>query len=67
MRIVFIGGTGRSGTTVLAKILSSHPNMMAFDFETRFLVDPDGLLSLFHTWNNNWSPYTASKALVRFH
>ncbi|RED99555.1 sulfotransferase family protein [Marinoscillum furvescens] len=66
MRIVFIGGTGRSGTTVLAKVLSGHSRMMAFDFETRLLIDPDGLLTLIRTWENNWSPYTASKALSRF-
>lgn len=38
---VFIGGTGRSGTTVLAKTLSSHSQAVNW-WETRWMIDPHG-------------------------
>lgn len=43
---IFIGGTGRSGTTVLARILSLHPSVYSIRWESQFLVAPGGLLDL---------------------
>lgn len=43
---VFVGGTGRSGTTILARLLGSHPNFHLIPIEVRFLVDPGGLCDL---------------------
>ena len=43
---LFVGGTGRSGTTIVAKVLGAHPGYYMIPFETRFLVDPGGLIDL---------------------
>ena len=43
---VFIGGTGRSGTTVLVRILERHPRIHALKWETQFMVAPTGLITL---------------------
>lgn len=42
---MFVGGTGSSGTTILAKVLAAHPDVMAF-LEPRFLLDPGGMNDL---------------------
>ena len=47
-KIVYIGGTGRCGTNVLKELMSSSPNAAALPFETRFPIDPDGLVSLYN-------------------
>ncbi|MPZ53403.1 MAG: hypothetical protein GEU79_11845 [Acidimicrobiia bacterium] len=43
---IFVGGTGRSGTTILAKAVSAHPSVSLVPIETRFLVDGNGLLDV---------------------
>ena len=43
---VFVGGTGRSGTTLIQNILGRHDDIYALEKEMRFLTDPDGLNSL---------------------
>jgi hypothetical protein len=53
--LLMIGGTGRSGTTLLAKIFNNHPQV-AVAPEWRFLIDPDGLLD-FIASASGWSPY----------
>ncbi len=49
MKIFFSCGTGRSGTTILRKIFSRHSKVFAFPFESRFIVDPDGLVDLYES------------------
>lgn len=44
--IVFIGGTGRSGTHVLAKLLSRHPRFALVPVEVRFHVEERGFPGL---------------------
>lgn len=64
---VFIVGTGRCGTTVMARILSEHPDIFtATNKEFRLLIDPDGFLSLKKALVDDWSPYNASTAVIRF-
>jgi len=44
---VFSGGTGRSGTTLIGKILGKHPRVHAGrPYEIKFLTGRDGLLDL---------------------
>jgi hypothetical protein len=44
--LVFVGGTGRSGTTVLAHLLGRHSRFFAVPIECRFHCNPKGLADL---------------------
>lgn len=44
--ILFVGGTGRSGTHVVAKLLSRHPRLAMFPLEVRFHVEERGFPGL---------------------
>ncbi len=45
MQPIFIGGTGRSGTTITGYLVGSHPAMWSIEpIEIRFLTDKGGLL-----------------------
>ena len=66
MKVVFIGGTGSSGTRVIRDILLNHHNTYGIDEEIRFICDPDGLLDLIDCFTNKWSPYDAEISLRRF-
>ncbi|MBD3404263.1 hypothetical protein GF420_15345 [candidate division GN15 bacterium] len=63
MKIALIGGTGRSGTSILTKLFSRHPAMCNVP-EWRFLVDPDGLLD-FYSSVDAWTPYVYDRRLKR--
>lgn len=65
-RQVFIVGTGRSGTTILRKVLRNHSRVHAFSKELRFITDADGLIDLAETLTQNWNPFNASEAIVEF-
>jgi hypothetical protein len=43
---VFVGGTGRSGTTITARILGAHPLYLTFAKELKFIVAGRGLADL---------------------
>ena len=45
-RIVFVGGTGRSGTHVVAQILGRHSELKNISNEVRFHCDPGGFPDL---------------------
>ncbi len=64
-RVVFIGGTGRCGTSILRQVLGHHPQVGVLPFEYRFLVDPDGLIDFLRTYPAIWSPYIADRRLKR--
>ena len=44
--LVFVGGTGRSGTHVVASLLGEHSRFCAVPIECRFHCNPDGLADL---------------------
>ncbi|MBD3322939.1 hypothetical protein GF339_00045 [candidate division KSB3 bacterium] len=54
-KICLIGGTGRSGTSILAHIFSRHPAVSNIS-ESRFFTDPDGILDFYSTCEV-WSPH----------
>ena len=75
MMQIFIGGTGRSGTTVTRKLLGLHPEIFypslkyitkTINPELRLIIDPDGCLDLINDLSINWSPQKADIALQRF-
>jgi hypothetical protein len=63
---IFIGGTGRSGTSICYKFLSKHKEIFAFNQELRFVVDYKGLLSLVDALSRNFSTAYAREALWNF-
>ena len=44
--LVFVGGTGRSGTHIVASLLGQHSHFAAVPIECRFHCNPDGLADL---------------------
>jgi len=61
--ILLIGGSGRSGTTILSKIMSMHPNISNVP-EFRYLIDPDGIIDFYNS-AGEWSPYQYDLKLKR--
>jgi hypothetical protein len=66
LRKIFVGGTGRSGTTILLHGLYRHPDLYAVPFETKFLVCAGGLSDLANALSVDYSISTACDALERF-
>ena len=63
---IFVVGTGRSGTTVMRKLLGSHLNVSTFNKELRFIGDPGGLLDLKRAILDEWDPFVADSAIKSF-
>ena len=59
-----IGGTGRSGTTILKRVFSKHPDVAAVP-EWYFTIQPDGLVDFYETLSTRWSPYLADSKVRR--
>lgn len=59
-----IGGTGRSGTTILSKVFSEHPAIAQIP-ELRFSIDPDGIIDFYIGALQCWSPYHCDLRLRR--
>jgi hypothetical protein len=66
MTPILVGGTGRSGTTVLRTVLTKSKHIVAMPFELRIVVDPGGVLDLVRNLSDRWSPYNADMAVHRF-
>ena len=63
---IFIGGTGRSGTTILKKVIRCHSQLFGLDQELRILIDPGGALDVVRALTDCWSPYAADRAIHDF-
>ena len=64
-KVIFIGGSGRSGTNILRKILSNHSKVASLPFEYRFIIDPDGIIDFFNSFKSCWSPYQSDIKIKR--
>lgn len=64
-KMILIGGTGRSGTSILKEAIAKHPNAASLPFEYRFIIDPDGLVDFYTSYAAVWSPYIADRRLKR--
>lgn len=64
-QVIFIGGTGRSGTNILKKVLGKHSRVASLPFEYRFTIDPEGILDFYNTYPALWSPYWADARIKR--
>jgi len=56
LHVCLIGGSGRSGTSILKQVFSQHPDAAGIP-EFRITVDPGGLLDFYSTLKHNWNPY----------
>jgi hypothetical protein len=46
MGVAFVGGTGRSGTTILGHLIGAHPEYAVIPSESKFITGPRGLCDL---------------------
>ena len=63
--IAFIGGTGRSSTSITRKLLSKGCDVAALPFEHRILIDPDGPIQFYESLGRYREPYTIDLAIQR--
>ncbi|MCF2857408.1 sulfotransferase [Pseudoalteromonas sp. SMS1] len=62
---VFIGGVGRSGTSITRELLTKGEEVLGFPFEYRFIIDPDGIVDFIQSYTSAWSPYMADRKIKR--
>ena len=55
--LALVGGTGRSGTTILRHVLGRHPQTAVFPREIRILTDPDGVVDFFRAVGSKRHPF----------
>lgn len=63
---IFIGGTGRSGTTILSQFIGSNEQGVKIPVESRFIVDKNGLIDLYEALSNNYSVDQGRMAIKAF-
>lgn len=65
-KAIFIGGTGRSGTSILSKYLGTHSQIYQVPLETKFIADKDGVLDLYTSLTDNFNIVQGKVAIYRF-
>lgn len=63
---IFIGGTGRSGTTILYRAIGCHQDIYALPKEMRFITEPDGVINLVDALTIRYSINQSREALYKF-
>lgn len=67
LRTLFVGGPGRSGTTVVAQRIAEIDQAVAFPgVELKFFTEKNGLLDLWHSLGEHYSPNRAVVAMRQF-
>ena len=65
-RVLFVSGTGRSGTNITKKIFSSSPQVATLPFEYRFTIDPPGVVDFLNAYPQGWSPFWPDQKINDF-
>ncbi|PCI48058.1 MAG: hypothetical protein COB49_06455 [Alphaproteobacteria bacterium] len=63
--VLFIGGTGRCGSSILREAFGQHNLCGILPFEHRFLIDPDGIVDFYSSFEDTWSPYNQDLRIKR--
>jgi hypothetical protein len=63
---IFIGGTGRSGTTILSVLLNQHPEVLSIKYELRLIVEVYGLIGLMAPLSEKWGMGVGHLAIKNF-
>jgi len=63
---IFIGGTGRSGTSILSKYLGTHSHIYQIPVETKIIGDKDGIIDLYTALTSNFNIVQGKVAIDRF-
>ena len=63
---IFVGGTGRSGTSIFKRIMRENTRIATIPRELRLLIDPGGGLDLISSLSEQWSPAAGDAALTNF-
>lgn len=66
MKRVFIGGMGRSGTTITLNALYQHGGLFAIPIETKFVVEADGFYDLLQAVTTEYSTARTPIVVDRF-
>jgi hypothetical protein len=64
--MLFIGGTGRSGTTICKKLLCESDEIGTVGSELRLFVDYHGITDLYRVLVETWDPFRATAAINEF-
>lgn len=65
-KVLFVSGTGRSGTNITKKIFSLSPDVAALPFEYRFTIDPRGVVDFLNAYPQGWSPFWPDQKINDF-
>ncbi len=65
-KAIFIGGTGRSGTTILSKYLGTHSDIYQIPFESKFITEKYGTLDLYTALTKNFNTVQGNIAIAQF-
>jgi hypothetical protein len=65
VKVAFIGGTGRCGTSITRQLLGCSSEIGVLPFEHRILIDPDGPIEFYDRMRNYRDPYSVDIAINR--